>query len=36
MSNWIISDTQQYLELFNFDLCLQIMYMNKLDLALNN
>ena len=21
MFNWIVSDTQQYLELFNFDLC---------------
>ena len=40
MFNWIVNDTLQYLELFNFvDLCLQIIYiinMKKPDLALNN
>ena len=41
MFNWFISDMQQYLELFNFDLYLQIIYiymiyMYKLDLVLNN
>ena len=36
MFNWIVCDTWQYLELFNFvDLCLQI-YMYKPDLVLNN
>ena len=26
MINWIVSDTEQYLEPFDFDLCLQIKY----------
>ena len=44
MFNWIVSDTKQYLEQFNFvDLCLQIIdisyiyiYIYKPDLAFNN
>ena len=40
MFNWIVSDTEQYLEQFNFvNLCLQIiyilMYMYKSNLTLN-
>ena len=40
MFDWIVSDTKQYFELFNFvDMFtnrMYMLYMNKLDLALNS